>query len=99
MEAIRDDAYQSDGYRLNLQVPGVADGQDLDAQVEAFRSRPLDVGPHTYVWLDALTQKVREARRIVNVAVVVATGVTTAVAQPEKLIQLFVHSIAVPTRG
>jgi transposase-like protein len=47
----------------------------LDAQVEAFRSRPLDAGPYTYVWLDALTQKVREAGRIVNVAVVVATGV------------------------
>ena len=30
---------------------------------------------HTYVWLDALTQKVREGGRIVNVAVVIATGV------------------------
>jgi putative transposase len=47
----------------------------LDGQVEAFRSRPLDAGPYSYVWLDALTQKVREAGRIVNVAVVVATGV------------------------
>ncbi len=47
----------------------------LDAQVEAFRSRPLDAGPYTYLWLDALTQKVREGGRIVNVAVVVATGV------------------------
>ena len=34
--------------------------KSLDAQVEAFRSRPLDAGPYTYVWLDALTQKVRE---------------------------------------
>lgn len=47
----------------------------LDATVEAFRNRPLDAGPYTYVWLDALTQKVREGGRIVNVAVVVATGV------------------------
>jgi putative transposase len=47
----------------------------LDATVEAFRSRPLDAGPYTYVWLDALTQKVREGGRIVNVACVVATGV------------------------
>ena len=28
------------------------------------------------MWLDALTQKVREGGRIVNVSVVVATGVT-----------------------
>ena len=47
----------------------------LDATVEAFRSRPLDAGPYTYVWVDALTQKVREGGRIVNVACVVATGV------------------------
>jgi transposase-like protein len=49
--------------------------RELDHQVEAFRSRPLDGGPYTYVWLDALTQKVREAGRIANVACVVATGV------------------------
>jgi transposase-like protein len=49
--------------------------RSLDAQVEAFRSRPLDAGPYSYLWLDALTQKVREGGRIVNVAVVVATGV------------------------
>jgi putative transposase len=49
--------------------------KSLDVQVEAFRSRPLDAGPYTYLWLDALTQKVREGGRIVNVAVVVATGV------------------------
>ncbi|HEX2027855.1 MAG TPA: IS256 family transposase [Nitriliruptorales bacterium] len=47
----------------------------LDATVEAFRSRPLDAGPYTYIWLDALTQKVREGGRIVNVACVIATGV------------------------
>ena len=33
-------------------------------------------GPYPYVWLDGLTQKVREGGRIVNVCVVVATGVT-----------------------
>ncbi|MBE1485610.1 hypothetical protein H4W31_001248 [Plantactinospora soyae] len=27
----------------------------LDAQVEAFRNRPLDTGPYTFVWMDALT--------------------------------------------
>jgi transposase-like protein len=49
--------------------------KSLDVEVEAFRSRPLDAGPYTYVALDALTQKVREGGRIVNVAVVIATGV------------------------
>jgi len=47
----------------------------LDATVEAFRSRPLDAGPYTYVWLDALCQRVREGGRVVNVACVVATAV------------------------
>jgi len=49
--------------------------KELDSMVEAFRSRPLEAGPYTYIWLDALTQKVREAGRVVNVAVVIATGV------------------------
>lgn len=48
---------------------------ELDGVVEAFRSRPLDAGPYPYLWLDALTQKVREGGRVVNVAVVVATAV------------------------
>ncbi|PZG15897.1 IS256 family transposase [Nonomuraea aridisoli] len=47
----------------------------LDEQVEAFRTRALDAGPYTFVWLDALTQKVREGGRIINVHVLVATGV------------------------
>ena len=48
---------------------------ELDEQVAAFRNRPLDAGPYTYVFLDALTQRVREGGRIVNVACVVAVGV------------------------
>src|SRR5438552_8534810 len=32
----------------------------LDAQVEAFRNRPLHAGPYTFVWMDALVIKVRE---------------------------------------
>jgi transposase-like protein len=47
----------------------------LDAQVEAFRNRPLDGGPYTFVWVDALTIKVREAGRTVNVHALVAVGV------------------------
>jgi hypothetical protein len=47
----------------------------LDEQVGAFRNRPLDAGPYSYVFLDALTQRVREGGRIINVACVVAVGV------------------------
>ena len=47
----------------------------LDAQVAAFRNRPLEGGPYAFMWVDALTQKVREGGRIVNVHVLVATGV------------------------
>jgi len=49
--------------------------KELDVEVAAFRNRPLDAGPYTYVSLDAMTQKVREGGRIVNVAVVIAVGV------------------------
>jgi putative transposase len=49
--------------------------KELDSEVAAFRSRPLDGGPYTYLSLDAMTQKVRESGRIVNVAVVIAVGV------------------------
>ncbi len=48
---------------------------DLDEQVAAFRTRPLNEGPYTFVAADALTMKVREDRRVVKVAVMVATGV------------------------
>ena len=47
----------------------------LDAQVTAFRERPLDAGPYTFVAMDALTMKVRENGRIVNVHALIATGV------------------------
>jgi putative transposase len=56
------------------QVSELAKG--LDAEVAAFRSRPLDGGPYAYVWVDALSQRCREAGRIVNVATVIATGVS-----------------------
>ena len=52
--------------------------KSLDEKVAQFRNRPLDAGPYTYVWVDALTQKVREAGRIVNVAMVIAVGVNAA---------------------
>ena len=49
--------------------------RDLDEQVTAFRTRPLDAGPYSFVAADALTMKVREGGRVVKVAVLVATGV------------------------
>ena len=49
--------------------------QELDEQVAAFRTRPLDAGPYTFVAADALTMKVREGGRTVNAHVLVATGV------------------------
>jgi transposase-like protein len=47
----------------------------LDTQVTAFRERPLDAGPYTFMWVDALTIKVREDGRVVNVHALIATGV------------------------
>jgi len=49
--------------------------QELDGMVEEFRNRPLDQGPYTYLWLDAMTQRCREGGRVVNVVVVTATAV------------------------
>jgi putative transposase len=48
---------------------------ELDELVTQFRSRPLDAGPYVFVWIDALTQKVREGGRTVNVHALIATGV------------------------
>ena len=50
--------------------------QELDAEVERFRTRPLE-GPYPYVTLDATFLKVRQQGRIVSVAVVIAVGVNT----------------------
>ncbi len=47
----------------------------LDAEVAAFRTRPLDAGPYVYLWIDALVIKVREDARTQKVSVLVATAV------------------------
>jgi transposase-like protein len=49
--------------------------KDLDAQVEAFRTRPLDAGPYTFLAADALVLKVREGGRTVNVHALLAVAV------------------------
>lgn len=48
----------------------------LDERMEAFRNRPL-AGEYPYVWLDAKVVKVREDGRVVNMAAVVAVGVSS----------------------
>lgn len=47
----------------------------LDAQVDAFRKRPLGEKACPYVWLDAMYVKVREEHRVVSRAVLVAIAV------------------------
>jgi putative transposase len=49
--------------------------KELDTAVEAFRSRPLDASPYTFVAADALVLKVREAGRVVNVHALIGVGV------------------------
>jgi putative transposase len=49
--------------------------RELDEAVAAFRTRPLDAGPYTFVAADALVLKVREGGRVVGVHALVATGV------------------------
>ena len=36
--------------------------KELDQVVESFRNRPLDQGPYTCLWLDAMNQRCREGR-------------------------------------
>jgi transposase-like protein len=46
----------------------------IDDKVQTFLNRPLD-GDWPYVWLDAIYVRVREAGRVVSVAVIIAVGV------------------------
>jgi putative transposase len=48
---------------------------ELDEVVNAWRTRPLETHPYVFVWIDTLAIKVREAGRIVNSTVLVATAV------------------------
>jgi transposase-like protein len=70
-----------DGIVKALGIDGISSSQvsrmakSLDAEVEAFRLRPLDGVAYPYVWLDALSIRVREAGRVSKVSVMVATAV------------------------
>jgi putative transposase len=49
---------------------------DIDERVNAFLNRPIE-GDWPYLWIDATYVKVRQAGRIVSVAVIIAVGVNT----------------------
>ena len=49
---------------------------EIDERVQAFLNRPIE-GSWPYLWIDATYVKVREAGRIVSVAVIIAVGVNT----------------------
>ena len=50
---------------------------EIDERVGAFLNRPIE-GDWPYLWIDATYVKVREAGRIVSVAVIIAVAVNTA---------------------
>ena len=59
--------------------------QELDAEVERFRTRPLAGSRYPYVWLDATFIKGRQAGRVVAQAVVIAIGLNATTGQREVL--------------
>ena len=71
-----DDLMQSFG------ISGISKSQasrlcgEIDDKINSFLNRPLE-GDWPYLWLDATYVKVREAGRIVSVAVIIATAVNT----------------------
>jgi len=50
--------------------------EEIDERVTAFLDRPIE-GDWPYLWIDATYVKVRQAGRIVSVAVIIAVGVNT----------------------
>ena len=50
--------------------------EDIDERVQAFLERPIE-GEWPYLWIDATYVKVRQAGRVVSMAVTVAVGVNT----------------------
>jgi len=58
--------------------------EELDAEVERFRGRPLE-GSYPYVWIDATYVKARQDGRVASVAVVIAVGVNGRTGEREVL--------------
>jgi putative transposase len=80
--------------------------RELDAQVEAFRTRKLD-GEYPYLFLDATFEKVRENGRVIAMAVLIAVGVRDSGERevigvdvgPPKSTSLGQPSVALASRG
>jgi transposase-like protein len=72
-----------DGLVKTLGIEGISKSQvsrlarTLDEEVAAFRSRPLEEGAYPYLWVDALAIRVREGGRVVKVACIAATEVSS----------------------
>jgi transposase-like protein len=58
--------------------------EELDAEVERFRQRPL-TGAYPYVWLDATYVKSRQNGQVVSTAIVIAIGLNADSGQREVL--------------
>ena len=62
----------------NLSASQVSEiNKGLNEQVEAFRTRPLEK-EYPVVWVDAMYEKIRTNGRVVNMAVLIVTGITTS---------------------
>src|SRR5919202_4182069 len=58
--------------------------QELDTEVERFRSRKLE-GSYPYCWVDATFVKTRQDHRVISMAVVIAVGLNATTGQREVL--------------
>jgi putative transposase len=73
-------ARRVDDIARQMGIDGISKSQvsricaELDEVVAAWRNRPLDQGRYAFVWIDALSMRVREGGRIASTAVLVATG-------------------------
>ena len=62
----------------NLSASQVSEiNKGLNEQVEAFRSRVLE-REYPVLWVDAMYEKIRTNGRVVNMAVLIVTGITTS---------------------
>jgi putative transposase len=59
--------------------------QELDAEVERFRTRPLSEAVYPYIWLDATYLKARMNGRVTSQALVIAIGLNGQTGQREVL--------------
>jgi transposase-like protein len=70
-----------EGLVKKLGLAGISKSQvsqlakQLDKGMEEFRNRTLDDEPYTFVWLDAMNQRVREENQVVNVITVITIGI------------------------